>query len=494
MNAIGNPAIPRQRGGDSDPAYRRRLLILGICCLALLMVGMDTSIVNVALTAIRNNLHASVSGLQWTVDGYTMVLATLLLLSGSTADRLGRRRVFMTGLVVFTLGSLLCSLAPGLGWLIAFRMLQAVGGSMLNPVAMGIITNVFTDPKERAFAIGVWGGALGISIGLGPVIGGLLIDSVGWRGIFWINIPIGVAALILVALFVPESRAERPRRPDPVAQVLVIALLACLTWAIIEAPNVGWTSGRTLGVFAGAAAALVVLLAWESRRTEPLVELRFFRSVPFSGATVMAVCAFANYAGFLFLNTLYLQQVRDFSAIKAGALTAPLAIGSLFFAPLSGRIVGRRGPRIPLVAAGVAMALGALMLLRLDPRTSLFYVVGSYLLFSIGFGLVNTPITNSAVSGMPRSQAGLASAFATTSRQIGATLGVAVVGSVLDSGLGRRSMSAGFTTAGKACWWIVAGCGAAIVVLGLLTSSPWAKRTAQRVAVEEEPVRQVAAR
>src|ERR1700729_983337 len=173
---------------------RRRLLILAICCMSLFIVGLDSTIVNVALPSIQRDLHTSVAGLQWVIDAYTLVLASFLMLSGSIADRVGRRRIFQTGLVAFTLGSLLCSLAPSLGWLVAFRMLQAVGGSMLNPVAMSIITNTFTDPRERARAIGVWGGVVGISLALGPVIGGALVGSVGWRAIFWINIPVGVAA------------------------------------------------------------------------------------------------------------------------------------------------------------------------------------------------------------------------------------------------------------------------------------------------------------
>ena len=205
-----------------NPAAERRLLILAICCLSLFIVGVDNTIVNVALPSIQRDLHAPVSGLQWTVDAYTVVMASLLILAGSTADRFGRRRIFQIGLATFTLGSLLCSLAPGLGWLVAFRMLQAVGGSMMNPVAVSIIANTFTDPRERARAIGVWGGVFGLSIALGPVLGGVLIDSVGWRGIFWVNIPVGVAAIVLTALFVPESRAARPRRVDPVGQVLVI--------------------------------------------------------------------------------------------------------------------------------------------------------------------------------------------------------------------------------------------------------------------------------
>src|SRR6202012_1009692 len=184
-----------------DLTRRRRLLILAICCLSLFIVGLDSTIVNVALPSIAKDLHSSVSGLQWTIDAYTLVLASLLMFAGSTADRIGRRRTFQAGLTVFTLGSLACSLAPGLGWLIAFRGLQAVGGSMLNPVALAIVTNVFTEPAERAKAIGVWGSMFGLSVAVGPVVGGALVDAAGWRSVFWINIPVGIAAIVLTALF-----------------------------------------------------------------------------------------------------------------------------------------------------------------------------------------------------------------------------------------------------------------------------------------------------
>src|SRR5580700_11490049 len=221
---------------------RRLGIILATCCLSLFVVGVDSTIVNIALPSIQRSFGASTAGLQWTIDGYTVVLASLLMLSGSLADRLGRRRVFQAGLALFTLGSLLCSLAPGLGWLIGFRMLQAVGGSMLNPVAMSIITNTFIEPGERARAIGVWGGVVGLSMALGPVAGGLLVESVGWRGIFWVNIPVGIAAIVLTALFVPESKAPRARRLDPVGQLLVIVLLASLVYGLIEGPGRGWSS------------------------------------------------------------------------------------------------------------------------------------------------------------------------------------------------------------------------------------------------------------
>ena len=308
--------------------------------MSLLIVGLDSTIVNVALPSIRNDLHASVSGLQWVIDAYTLVLASLLMLSGSTADRIGRKRVFQAGLVVFSLGSLLCGVAPTLELLIAFRVLQAIGGSMLNPVAMSIIRNVFEDPRERAMAIGMWGAVFGLSMALGPVLGGALVDSVGWRSVFFVNVPIGAVALVLTAALVPESRAEHPRRLDPVGQLLVIAALASLTYAIIEAPRAGWTSPGIVALFVFSLACFVGLVLYELRRREPLVEMRFFRSAPFSGASTIAVCAFASLGGFLFLNTLYLQGVRHLSPLDAGLYLLPMAAMVLVCAPISGRIVG----------------------------------------------------------------------------------------------------------------------------------------------------------
>jgi len=463
------------------------MLILAICCMSLFIVGIDVTIVNVALPSIQRELHASVSGLQWTLDAYTLVLASFLMLSGSTADRVGRRRIFQTGLVIFTLGSLACSLAPGLGWLIAFRMMQAIGGSMLNPVAMSIITNTFTDPRERARAIGIWGGVVGISLALGPLVGGALVESVGWRGIFWVNIPVGIAALVLTALFVPESRAPHARKFDPVGQVLVIMALATLTYAIIEGPSSGWSSPKILGFFALAVVALIALIRYEPRRTEPLIDLRFFRSAPFSGATMIAVCAFSALAGFLFLNTLYLQDVRHYTPLHAGLYMLPMAAMTVVFAPLSGRIVGARGTRLPLIVAGVAITASAIMLTTLASSTSTSFLIASYVIFGIGFGVVNAPITNTAMAGMPRAQAGVAAGIASTSRQVGAVLGVAVVGSAVLSAL-QGPFRLGFAEASHVGWWIVAGCGLAVLLLGILTSGRWANETAARTARALMPV------
>ncbi|KPI05553.1 drug resistance transporter, EmrB/QacA subfamily [Actinobacteria bacterium OK074] len=461
-------------------SQRRRLLVLAICCMSLLIVGLDTTVLNVALPSMQKELHTSTAGLQWTIDAYTLVLASLLMLAGSTADRLGRKRVFIAGLTVFTLGSLLCSLAPNLETLVAFRMIQAVGGSMLNPVAMSIITNTFMDPRERARAIGVWGGVVGISMAAGPLVGGFLVESAGWQSIFWINIPVGIAALLLTLRFVPESRAPKARRPDPVGQLLVIALFGSLTYAIIEAPTSGFTS--VLPFFAVALAALLALLSYEPRRAEPLIDLRFFRSAPFSGATVIAVGAFASLGGFLFLSTLYLQNVRGLDALHAGLWMLPMAIPTVVLAPIAGRLVGSRGPRIPLLIAGVAMTACGVLFAAFEAETSNVTLFLGYVLFGIGFGFVNSPITNTAVSGMPREQAGVAAAVASTSRQLGQTLGVAVIGAVLASGIGSSTYAKSFVTAARPAWWIVTACGLTVLILGALTTGPWARATAARTA------------
>jgi EmrB/QacA subfamily drug resistance transporter len=467
--------------GTPQLSDRRRLTILAICCMSLLIVAMDNTIVNVALPSIRRELHTSLSGQQWTIDAYVIVLASLLLLSGSTADRLGRRRTFQVGLSVFVLGSLLCSLAPTLGWLIAARALQGVGGSMLNPVAMSIITNVFTEPRERARAIGAWGATVGISLALGPIVGGALTDSVGWRAIFWINVPIGLAAVALTALYVPESRAQRARRIDPVGQALVIVTLASLTYAIIEGPGAGWLSAQTIGTFALALVALVSFAIYEPRRRDPLIELRFFRSAPFSGATVIAVSAFAAFSGFLFVNTLYLQDVRGYSALDAGLCTLPLAAAALVCSPLSARLLSSRGPRLPLFIAGGCMTASALVLTTITPATSLALLLAVYAVFGVGFGFVNPPITYTAVSGMPNSQAGVAAAVASTSRQVGQALGVAVMGSILGAAVGG-GVGAHLAVASHPAWWVVAGCGVSVFAMGAASTGSWARRTAHRCA------------
>lgn len=462
-------------------SHSRRLLILAICCMSLLIVGLDTTIVNVALPSIRKELSASVSGLQWIVDAYTLVLASLLMFSGSMADRIGRRRVFQVGLTVFSLGSLICGLAQSLPMLIAFRVLQAVGGSMLNPVALSIVRNVFEDPRERAQAIGLWGAVFGLSLALGPVLGGVLVDGVSWRAVFFVNVPIGAVAIVLTAMFVPESRASKPRRLDPVGQALVIVALATLTYAIIEAPRTGWTSAEILALFAVSLVAFGALIVYELHRREPLIELRFFRSAPFSGASALALLTFVAEGGFLFLNTLYLQEVRHLSPLDAGLYMLPLAGMQLLFSPISGRMLSRVGARPSLLIASGAVIAASLMLTTLTPTTPTGYLLASYCVFGIGFGLINPPITDTAVSGMPSSQAGVAAAIASTSRQVGITLGVAVLGAI-SGGTLSGTLGPSFAAATHPAWVVIAVLGVAMFAIGALTTTRWARATAARTA------------
>jgi len=475
---VTTPVEPAETPGLSR---NRRLLVLGICSMSLLLVSLDVTIVNVALPSIHRSFHASLQGLQWTLDAYTLVLASLLMLSGATADRIGRKRVFTVGLIVFTSGSALCAAAPSLGLLIGARVLQAIGGSMLNPVAMSIIRNTFEDPKERAQAIGIWGAVVGVSMSLGPVLGGALVDGPGWRFVFLVNVPVGILALFLTRRFVPESRAPRARRIDPIGQLLVIVWLLSLVYAIIEGQRDGWGSTTIVGLFAVAAVSLATLIGYELRRREPLIELRFFRSAPFSGASVTAICAFASLGGFLFLNTVYLQDVRGFSALHAGLYSLPTAVMMLVLAPISGRIVGQRGARIPLLLAGALLTAGPLLLIGLTPHTSTGLLIGSYFVLGAGMGLINAPITVAAVSGMPPAQAGVASAIASTSRQLGFALGVAVIGAVTGAG-DAHGFGPAFASATHPGWFVISGLGALVLILALVTTNAWALGTAKRTA------------
>jgi EmrB/QacA subfamily drug resistance transporter len=458
--------------GPPPPVHRR--LVLAICCLSVCVTGIDLSIVNVALPSISKDLHASVTSLQWTVSTYSLVMACLLVLSGSMADRFGRKRIFQLGLSLFCLSSLLCALAPSVGWLIAFRGLQAVGGSMLNPVALSIVVGVFTDRRERARAIGVWGSAIGITIAAGPVLGGLLVSGIDWRSVFWVNAPIGIAAIALTHRFVPESKAARTRAFDPPGQALIIVLFASIIAATIEGPRHGWANPWIAGLLALAVLALTAILIIEPRRSEPLIDLRFFRSPPFSGANTISLVMSAGLGGYLFLSTLYLQNLRDFSPLHAGLMIIPLAAGQAVAANLSGRLLASRGARLPLTLGGALLAIGGFLLVPLTAHTDSAYLLAAYAIFGLGVGMISPSITNTAVSGLPPDQVGVAGALAASARQFGASIGVAVTGSIV-AGTGRT-----FIDSSHAAWVLLGSCGLTALALGLISTSSWAKAAATR--------------
>ncbi len=461
--------------------------------MSLFMTYVDSSALNVALPTIHVDLHAGVADLQWVADAYLLVLASLLMLSGSIGDRFGRRRTFTAGLLLFTLGSALCSVAPNVGALIVFRMAQALGGCLLVPASLSIVRQVFTDPAERARAIGMWSAIFGLGIAAGPIIGGALVSAVGWRSIFWVNIPVGLVTWQLARRAVPESRAVRPRAFDPAGQLLMALVFATVTYGLIEGPVTGWGSGVIVGMFCAGGVALVVLLAVEGRREEPLLEAHFFRSPPFSAATVVAVASFIALAGFLFVSTLYLQDVRGDSALVAGIAFLPATVAIALCALLGGHLVGSLGPRIPMALGGACIAGGGALLLGIVPHTSLWLLVVSYTVLGCGFGLVNPPITHTGVSGMPPERAGVASAITSASRQLGNVLGVAVMGSMVSAtafGAGRLDAAAAsrFTTDSRLSWAVLVACGAVCTLTALAFTGRRGMRAAARVYQDEPHV------
>lgn len=478
------PTNPPTHAGASRPAAIHPTIVLVTCCLSLLLVMMDVTIVNVALPSIRIALHGSFSTLQWVVDGYTLMVASLLVLMGAIADRVGRRRVFVAGIAVFCGGSMLCALSGSIPFLVFARMLQGIGGAMLNPVALSIIANVFTDPRARAQAIGIWGGTSGVALALGPVVGGILVHWVSWQAVFWVNVPIGVIGIFLSLRFIPESHGPRTRSFDGPGQLLVMVTLAMLTAALIEARDLGWGNPVIVGFLSLGVLAMIGFVIVEQRSPAPLVDLRFFHALPFSGAIVTAILAFAVFSAFLFLNTLYLQGSRGMSALHAGLCTLPFAVCSSICSPLSGRLVGQVGARLPLLVSAAGFGVSALLLTDLSDATPLAVLLVAYGLCGCGFGMCNAPITNAAVSGMPRTQAGVAAALASTSRQIGVLLGIALSGTMTGAPTGQIGAVqwAAFARATHAVWWAMLVAAILIGVIGIVVTSARARASTKAVA------------
>jgi EmrB/QacA subfamily drug resistance transporter len=445
---------------------RRKLGILAICCLSVLMTIMDLTIVNLAIPSIRTDLGATAAHAQWTIAIYALGVASLQLLGGEAGDRFGRRRVLQIGTTVFMLGSLLCSLAPTIDVLIAARLIQAVGASMMNPVALAIISQVFVEPTERARAIGIWGAVFGAALALGPIVGGLLIETVGWRGVFWINLPIGAAAVVACAMLVPESETSTRRGTDLLGQFLGTGSLFGLVFVMIESPGRGWTHPWVIMTAAAAACAFVGFLRHESRHPDPFIDLRLFRSTTFAAAAVIALSVFTVWGAFLFMMSIYLQGWRGYTAVHAGLLLLPVGVAVLVLSPISGHLVSRFGNRPPLLIAGLMTVVMSAMLAFLDPAAPRWLLILICTAFGITFGMVTVPVNYAAVSSVPQDRAGAAAGITSTSKQIGISLGVALSG-VLATG--ALSPPAGdFTNAARPLWLLTLVLGLAIAALGTI--------------------------
>lgn len=444
--------------------------------MSLFLVTMDVTVVNVALPTIQMDLHAKTSQLQWIIDAYTLTMASFLLLSGSTADKIGRKKIFLLGLFTFGIGSFLCGLAPTINYLIVFRIIQAIGGSMLNPVAMSIITNVFTDKKERAWAIGWWGSVTGISLAVGPVLGGALTHYLSWRSVFYINVPIVVIAILLSFKFIPESKAKKAKNNDILGQILVISFLFTLIYWLIKIPKQSIKSPTMIFIGVLSIFSLIIFIFYEYQKKDPLINIKYFYSIPFSSAALLAILGFTIYNGFLFINTIYLQSIRGLSSLIAGAYTLPLAVASFITAPISGKMVGRNGTKNPIILCGIFMGLASLMYVNVTAKTNIFILLIIYIFLGIGFGLLNAPITVTAVEGMPLDESGSAASIAVTCKQVGNSLGVALP-TIFSSGTSMNSIN------NQSIWILFTIMGIIIISLSFISHSKIADKSLKKVNI-----------
>ncbi len=416
--------------------YDLRWWTLVVLSVSLLVISLDNTILNVALPTIQNELDASSSELQWIVDSYTLVFAGLLLTMGSLGDRFGRRRALVSGLVLFGAGSLLSALATGADMLIASRAFMGLGGALIMPSTLSILTNVF-PAEERPKAIGIWAAVAGLGIAVGPVAGGWLIEQFDWTWVFLVNLPIVALALLASPWLVPESRDPEQSRLDPLGALLSTVGLGVLTWAIIEAGGErGWTDTVTLGAFGVAVATLAAFVVWELRSSSPMLDVRLFRVRRFTGASVSIALVFFSLFGAIFFLTMYLQEVKDYSPLAAGLRVMPVAIGLVLGGPLSAKLAERIGTRV-VVATGLTIVAASMLLLSgADAGTSYELIGGSMVLMGLGMGTTMAPATESIMSSLPLAHAGVGSAMNDTVRMVGGTLGVAILGSLLSSGYG----------------------------------------------------------
>lgn len=411
------------------------------------------------------------------IDAYQLVLGSLLLLSGALADRLGPRRVFLVGLLGFVGASILCSAAPTIGVLIACRVLQGAFGALLNPVAISIVAATHPDPRRRAAALGVWSSVYGASLALGPLLGGVLVGPFGWRAVFLAPLPLCITAIVATPLVIPSSAARRGRKMDVPGQLLATALLAGLLFSAIEGADLGWTTPGVLIAAGLAAVAATAFVGRERRAPAPLLDLRLFRSRPVSLGLTISVIGLAVMAGFLFLTGLQLQVVRGLSPLQTALCLLPVAVGTIVFAPVAGRLTGARGARAPLVIAGIGFSTGSVLLLVAGPTSPLPLVVLAHLCWGVAFGMVNAPITTVIIAGLPRARVGVAAGLSSTGRQVGQAVGIAVFGSIATAAA-SGSVEQGVRTGAPTAWSITALAGLVIAVLAVAATTPDARAKA----------------
>jgi len=419
---------------DEITAYDRRWIALGVLCMSLLVVGLDNTILNVALPRLSEDLDATTSQLQWIVDGYTLVFAGLLLTTGSLGDRFGRRSALSIGLVIFVIGSIASAFATTPEMLIGTRSFMGIGAALIMPATLSLLTNIFTDPSERAKAIGVWAGVSGVGVAIGPMLGGWLLEHFSWGSVFLVNVPVVAVALPAGYFLLPNSKAANSPKLDLIGAALSIVALVSLVWAIIEAPAKGWTSTEVLVSFAIGAVTMVVFIWWQATTDHPMLDIRFFKNPRFSAANLAITLTFFAMFGSMFMITQFMQFVLGYTPLEAGIRSVPLALMLMLVAPQSTRLVRRVGTKL-VVAGGLAtVAIGLAVASTATPELGYVgRILPSQILLGLGIALAMAPATESIMGSLPRDKAGVGSAMNDTTRQVGGALGVAVIGSVFAS-------------------------------------------------------------
>ena len=412
---------------------RARWLALAVLCVSLLIVSLDTTVLNVALPLIVTDLHATTSELQWIVDAYSMVFAGLLLVSGSLADRIGRKRVFLAGLVAFAAGSIWAAFSGSVDMLIAARASMGIGGAMLMPATLSIITTMFRDARERQRAIGLWAATTGLGISLGPIVGGLLLARFWWGSVFLINVPIAALGLAFGLRFVPESKNPAALRPDLAGALMSIAGLGLVLWSLIEAPQRGWTSPVVIGAAVGGLALLAVFAAWERASSHPMLNIRFFHNRSFSGAVCSVGMVMFGLFGALFVLTQYLQFGLGYTPLEAGIRVMPAAGAIAIVAPLSTLVVRAIGTRLTVAAGLLVIAGGLWQISMASTATTYTGIVAGMILLGAGAGLTIPSATESVMGSLPSGDTGVGSATNGAFLQVGGALGVAIIGSLLNT-------------------------------------------------------------
>jgi MFS transporter, DHA2 family, methylenomycin A resistance protein len=398
------------------------------------MVIVDATIVNVALPAIGRELGGSTSDLQWIVDAYTVAFAGLLLSAGSLGDRIGARRVFDAGLLLFTITSAICAAAPTIEVLVIARLAQGVGAAMLVPSSLALLRASYTDRSARAKAVGAWGAVAGIGAASGPVIGGLLVSLIGWRAVFVVNVPVGIMALVLAARVLPRARAQTDRGFDPPGQLLGIAALALLTLGLIEGGNSGWSAPLSLGPLIAFVPVVVSFILTESRVRKPMLPLALFRNRTFSGASFVGMAINLGFYGQLFAMTLYFQQVRGFTALQTGLALLPEGLFVAVASAVSGRMMSRTGPKPPMLAGLSLGALGFAGLIAAGQSTDYLLLVPALIAAGFGMALTMPAATAAVIEAAPAERAGIASGVLNAGRQAGGAIGVALLGTLISAG------------------------------------------------------------